>query len=275
MTDDSDAVLCPACDGGRWASLPPKKGFQLYRCPDCRLIRVAGTWPRLDRERSLHPDYRAYLDRWLSERESSGPGYSANRRLDLIERWVSPGQLLDVGCGVGDLLAAANARGWDATGIEPYGPAAHVAQERGLRVEQRAWEEVVLPQERLAAVVFFASLEHLAAPLSALRVTAAALRPGGVVAITTPDADSWLARLMGRSWPNLFPLEHRFCFTRGSLQLLIRRAGLRIVDQRRVSYHRPLGWLLVKAGIGGGPLGRCSLSVPLPVGDILCLAVKP
>jgi SAM-dependent methyltransferase len=275
MTDDSDAALCPACDGDRWVSLPPKQGFQLYRCQNCRLIRAAGTWPRLDHERSLQPDYRAYLDRWLTERESSGPGYSANRRLDLIERWVRPGQLIDVGCGVGDLLAAAGARGWDATGIEPYAPAARVAQKRGLRVERRAWEEIVLPQERLAAVVFLDSLEHLAAPLRALRVAAVALRPGGVVAITTPDADSWLARLMGRRWPNLFPLEHRFCFTRRSLRLLIREARLRIVDERRVSYHRPLGWLLHKVGTGGVPFGRCSLPVPLPVGDLLCLAVKP
>jgi SAM-dependent methyltransferase len=195
-------------------------------------------------------------------------------RLDLIERWVAPGKLLDVGCGAGDLLAAAGARGWEATGIEPYAPAAQAARGKGLHVEQRAWEEIVLPQERLAAVVFFDSLEHLAAPLRALRVAAAALRRGGVVAITTPDADSWLARLMGRRWPNLFPLEHRFCFNRYSLRLLVRKAGLRIVEQRRVGYHRPLGWLMHKVGAGGSPLGPCSLPVPLPVGDILCLAVK-
>lgn len=268
-------IACPACNGSRWVVLPPKEGFRLYRCQNCRVIRAEGTWPRLDRERSLPTEYRTYLTRWLADRQSSGPGYSVDRRLDLIERWVDPGKLLDVGCGTGDLLAAAGARGWEATGIEPYGPAAQAARGRGLRVQRRAWEEVVLPQEELAAVVFFDSLEHLAAPLPALRVAAAALQPRGVVAITTPDADSWLARLMGRHWPNLFPLEHRFCFTRRSVRLLIQGAGLRVVEQRRVGYRRPLGWLAHKVGAAGGRrLGHCSWHVPLPVGDILCLAVK-
>jgi SAM-dependent methyltransferase len=268
-------IACPACDGSGWVALPPKEGFHLYRCQDCRLIRAEGTWPRLDRERSLPIEYQTYLTRWLADRQSSGPGYSVDRRLDLIERWVDPGELVDVGCGAGDLLAAARARGWEATGIEPYTPAAQAARGRGLHVEQRAWEEIVLPQERLAAVVFFDSLEHLAAPLRALRVAAAALRPGGVVAITTPDADSWLARLTGWRWPNLFPLEHRFCFTRTSLRLIVQRAGLKIVEQRRVGYNRPVGWLAHKVGaVGGGLLDRCSLAAPLPVGDILCLAVK-
>jgi SAM-dependent methyltransferase len=141
-------------------------------------------------------------------------------------------------------------------------------------VEQLAWEELALPQERLSAVVFFDSLEHLAAPLRALRVAAAALRRGGVVAITTPDADSWLARLMGRQWPNLLPLEHRFCFNRYALRLLVRKAGLRIAEQRRVGYHRPLGWLAHKVGASHGGLGGCSFAVPLPVGDLLVIAVK-
>ena len=265
---------CPACDSSNWVVLPPKDGFRLYRCQACRLIRAAGTWPRLDRERSLQSDYRAYLERWLSERRSSGPGYSVDQRLDLIERWVAPGELIDVGCGVGDLLAAAGSRGWEATGIEPYAPAAQAARAQGLRVEQRAWEEIVLPREGLAAVVFFDSLEHLVAPLRALRVAAAALQPGGVVAITTPDADSWLARLMGRRWPNLFPLEHRFCFNRSCLRLLVRRAGLRIVEQRRVGYNRPLGWLAHKVGAAHGGIGGSSLTVPLPVGDLFLIAVK-
>ena len=41
------------------------------------------------------------------------------RLLAAAERFVAPGRLLDIGCGLGDLLFVAQSRGWDVTGLEP------------------------------------------------------------------------------------------------------------------------------------------------------------
>ena len=44
--------------------------------------------------------------------EEAGQRATARATLERIERWVSPGRLLDLGCWVGFLCAEARERGW-------------------------------------------------------------------------------------------------------------------------------------------------------------------
>jgi 2-polyprenyl-3-methyl-5-hydroxy-6-metoxy-1,4-benzoquinol methylase len=106
------------------------------------------------------------------------------------------GELLDIGCGTGNFLAAARDRGYGVTGIELDRNAARFAKERlGLqRVfpltiaefgEQRAGE-------RFDVVTFFEVLEHQAAPVEFLQKVKACLRRGGMIALSVPNRERWL-----------------------------------------------------------------------------------
>jgi 2-polyprenyl-3-methyl-5-hydroxy-6-metoxy-1,4-benzoquinol methylase len=106
------------------------------------------------------------------------------------------GELLDIGCGTGNFLAAARDAGYGVTGIELDRNAARFAKERlGLQkvlpltisefAEQHAGEG-------FAVVTFFEVLEHQAAPAEFLQRVTTCLRPGGTIALSVPNRERWL-----------------------------------------------------------------------------------
>jgi SAM-dependent methyltransferase len=164
----------------------------------------------------------AASDAYLEER--AGQLATAGRVLDVVERHVRPGRVLDVGCWVGWLLVAARERGWDGVGVEPSDWAARVARaEHGLRVHHTTLDE--LPEGPFDAIVLGDVIEHLPDPARALSVLRGRLRPGGVLVLMIPDAGSRVARVLGRRWWSVIPTHVQY-FTRRSIATLLHREGL-------------------------------------------------
>jgi SAM-dependent methyltransferase len=136
--------------------------------------------------------------------------------------------VLDLGCGTGPFLAVARARGFtDLTGVEPAPAAAAAARQRsGAVVHQAALEEAPLPEGRHALVTLWDVVEHLAAPGDALARAAALLRPGGLLAVATPNRRGLSARAFGARAQVVSPPEHLLVATRAGLEAALRRAGL-------------------------------------------------
>jgi SAM-dependent methyltransferase len=137
----------------------------------------------------------------------------------------SPGVLLDVGCGRGDLCASWIQAGWRAVGVEPSPRAAAVARERGVETLVGTLDTVSLPAEAYDVAVFRHSLEHVSDPRADLRQVHAALRPGGRVGVIVPNWGSWQRRAFGDRW---FPLElprHRCHFSAEGLRRALAAAG--------------------------------------------------
>ncbi len=106
------------------------------------------------------------------------------------------GELLDIGCGTGNFLAAARDRGYGVTGIELDRNAARFAKERiGL---QRVFPLTIAEfaerhaGEQFDVVTFFEVLEHQAAPVEFLQKVKTCVRPGGMIALSVPNRERWL-----------------------------------------------------------------------------------
>ena len=119
----------------------------------------------------------------------------------IIQR-VNFGDILDVGCGLGDFLAQADDR-WNKHGIEPSDYAAEIANKKGLTMFRNL---NTITSESMDCVVFRGTLQHINTPIEDLFQASRVLRKGGTLAIlATPDADSFVYRTFGNlpalDWP--------------------------------------------------------------------------
>jgi len=199
---------CPVCAHPAAAEIAAGPRARLVRCGACAL---AYSDPP-QRTEVVRSEYDGVYER------DAVVARMAGRRLavfgDFFER-VRPAagaRLLDVGCGTGDFLALARARGWQPTGIDLSARAAALARERGLDA-RTDWEG--LSAGDFDAVTLWNVVEFLERPIETLRDVHRVLVRGGHVFIRTPNerfqlaAYHWrrrlawcrpLARLLGHAY---------------------------------------------------------------------------
>jgi SAM-dependent methyltransferase len=147
---------------------------------------------------------------------------------ELAEFSSERGVLLDLGAATGALLHQAQLQGWTPVGLEPSEPARDFARRRyGLALLPGFLGQQPLPEA--ACVTMLDVLEHLPAPRAALQAAARALRPGGLIALLTPNWDCLARRLLGGAWDAIVPDGHLQYFRAPVLAPLLERAGLKIL----------------------------------------------
>lgn len=238
-----DLPRCPACGAERFRHFELGPGQPLRRCADCATVSAA-TYADPDEVYGdgymlggrgqfgldvRHPTYQAYLAR------------VAARRIRMIERGSGTrgGSLLDVGCGTGEVLAAARDRGWRAQGVEPERTGAEVARSRGMEVVVATLEQSGLPERSYDVVSAFHVLEHLPDSRAFLTSLARWARPGGAVVIEVPNWRGVPRRRLGPDWFHLRPGEHLVHFTPQTLGGAMRASGITPVMVRTPAYVGP------------------------------------
>jgi SAM-dependent methyltransferase len=106
------------------------------------------------------------------------------------------GDLLDIGCGTGNFLAAARAAGYEVSGTELDRNAASFAKEKlglsrvfGLTIGEFAEK---YPDDKFDVLTFFEVLEHQAQPAAFLERVKSCLRPRGYIGLSVPNRERWL-----------------------------------------------------------------------------------
>jgi 2-polyprenyl-3-methyl-5-hydroxy-6-metoxy-1,4-benzoquinol methylase len=136
------------------------------------------------------------------------------------------GRLLDIGSGAGEFAARMRQLGWDVECAEPDAAAAAVASRAfGLKVHHGDLGALRLPAGAFDAVTMSHVIEHLPDPLATLREAARLVRPGGMLAVVTPNVQGLGCRLFGADWMHWDVPRHRFLFSCGALAEVARRAG--------------------------------------------------
>jgi SAM-dependent methyltransferase len=197
----------------------------IVRCAACGHMQLA----RLPQAASLIERY-AEAESMDYVAEETGQRETARATLEMVERHMRPGAMLDVGCWVGFLLDEARQRGWRTLGLEPSEFASAYARERlGLDVRTADLFAAELAPASFDAVILADVIEHLTDPGRALDRIATLARPGAVLQLSLPDAGSRVARLMGARWWSVIPTHVQY-FTRWSLITLLTRHGWELLE---------------------------------------------
>ena len=143
---------------------------------------------------------------------------------------VSPGTLLEVGCGSGRFLNRMRGLGWAVEGVE-FDPvaAARIEEKYGIPVAVGSLPELRYAQDKYDVVAMSQVIEHVHDPVALLKECRRVLRPGGRLVLSTPNTLSVAHRLYGRSWRGLEPPRHLHIFSPAALENVARRCGLQVV----------------------------------------------
>ena len=267
-----------------------KDGLEIVRCPRCGLLFRA-ILPSPEDLPGLYDS--AYFQ--AEDRSQGGEGYAdyvgeadlhrlnARRRLSLLEGFTAPGRLLDVGCAAGFFLDEARGRGWEVTGIEVSTEMAEWASGTlGLpQVIHGSFTGHPWDEGTFDCVTMWDYIEHTIDPLFELQLAHRLLRPGGMLALSTGDAGSLVARLTGRRWHLLTPRHHNYFFTRSSLLSGLERAGFSVLVARHLGARYSVRYLAHKLrtladwrplrrlerSLGASSAGAVAL--PVNLGDIV------
>ena len=216
--------------------------FEVVACGGCGL-RLLDPMPSAESASALYSDDYFRNDSALArgyddyEAERDNMRATFRDRLRFLPRPALHERLLDVGAAAGFFVEQARLVGWDAEGLELNGWAAEYARERlGVPVRRGSFEDAGYPDHSFAAVTMWEVIEHIPRPREFIREIARILQPGGLLALSTPDAGSAVARLFGRRWLGWKKIpEHVFFFDRATLGRLLREEGFEITSTRYVS----------------------------------------
>lgn len=138
-------------------------------------------------------NYESFLSR-----DQSNAIYRANKALDAIQSWQLPQNLLDVGCGSGELLRLASDRGvQDVFGVDGVQDALRHSQDvpGEIHFVDLNASGLPFPDNKFDVVTCMEVLEHLYAPQQTLAEIARVTRTGGRVLVSVPNPFGYVARL--------------------------------------------------------------------------------
>jgi 2-polyprenyl-3-methyl-5-hydroxy-6-metoxy-1,4-benzoquinol methylase len=186
--------------------------FRIWQCPKCRSVHATD-------EVDLAEAYRDYPYHQVGKRDDTRWFVNAGYR-NLLRRLRGAGfrrehKLLDYGCGGGEFIEFLRERGYQAFGFDEY---SDTFNDRGVL---DAKYDFILSQD---------VIEHVAEPWQHVHTLASLVKPGGVVAIGTPNAEVHDMRNPGVYHHALHQPYHR--------HILSKRALLSVGDR--------MGWKLLR-----------------------------
>lgn len=191
-------------------------------------------------------DYRRQYGRTYLEDFDSIAATGRRRMRDILRygrssfRKDTPLRLLDLGCAYGPFLLAASREGCRVTGCEINAEAVRYVREvLGLDVVQG--DLVALKQENFSdvfdIVTMWYVIEHIQQLQVVLNTVAGLLRPGGVLAFSTPHGEGISARRSRRTFLDRSPADHYTVWNIPAARRLLRGYGFRVLHVRVTGHH--------------------------------------
>jgi 2-polyprenyl-3-methyl-5-hydroxy-6-metoxy-1,4-benzoquinol methylase len=231
-------AVCPLCAQAanalyanvKWRITPDGRAFCYAYCSACEFAfcEPLPTDSELTEYYTSTFDYNWYARRMRLKRWQAWHRWQrAGKRLEkLVGR---RGALLDIGCGHGWFMQAAQRAGWRVSGLDLPGSAIEYAQTQGLDVMQGAAEKINLTR-KFDAITLWHTLEHSSNPIQVLKRARDWLNPRGALLIAVPNLQAAGLNRRRASWVWLQqPFVHLWHWSMRALGLTLRQSGFQII----------------------------------------------
>jgi SAM-dependent methyltransferase len=263
---------CPNCQSEDASVRYDFGAQQILRCNPCGLLYLH-PWPSPEETQAVYGEnyfenqqfmegsHRAlfgYAD-YVAERFNKQVQFAEIARAIRDQVPEADGRrprLLEVGCGLGYFLDVAFEERFDVMGLEfnPYA-VERLRRKYAFPIVAGALETAQLEPGALDAAVLFDVIEHLRDPFSSLDRLRDALAPGGVLVLTTVDAESLTSRLLGKRLEDFRRTrEHLIFFGRRTIRTVLDRHGFDVTQIRSIGHTFDLGFLIERLMLYNRPL---------------------
>jgi len=170
--------------------------------------------------------------------------YQSVRRRTLVKKrrlvqkvtGMGKGQLLDVGSGTGAFVSEMSLNGWFVTGLEPDEGARQVAKKE-YNIELRDMNQFyVLPPQSFDAITLWHVLEHVHDLSPYVEQLKNLLKENGRLLIAVPNYTSKDAVIYKEHWAAYDVPRHLYHFSPQSMQVLMEKHGLKILQHKPMWY---------------------------------------
>lgn len=222
---------CPLCQHEHFSIVQEvvdhavsKESYQLTKCANCELIF---TNPRPKEEHIApyydFPEYYSHNDEVSS---ITGFAYNLVRKRALASKVklfksLKPdfGNILDIGCGTGELLNKAKESGWGVEGVEPNEKARVQAK---AKLGDNVYESIqnIQSKESYDIISLFHVLEHIHELNNSMNIITTSLKSNGYIIIAVPNPESYDAKKYGNNWAGWDIPRHLYHFSKKAMNSL-------------------------------------------------------
>lgn len=206
--------------------------LQILECNECGLVSLSDdshVTKDFYTKSGMHGEELISLDAWLKETE-----WDDLRRFEMLRKVLPNKKLLDFGCGAGGFLGLASSLVETATGIELENRVINYWQGK-LNIVQNIDDA----GGGFDLVTAFHVIEHLTDPLAILQSLAKKLCLSGRIVIEVPSSEDALLTLYDCDAFQHFTYwsQHLFLFNANTLEMLARKAGLKVLAIQHVQRY--------------------------------------
>lgn len=282
---------CIVCRGGELKFQLDKNNHDVYKCKHCDLGFV---WPLYTSEESViygseyfsgATEGHGYID---YDSDKAAMKHTFDEYLNIVHKHTDKrDNFLDVGAATGFFLNMAKDAGWkNFGGVEISDYAATIARQKGYNVQTGTLGTVDLDKNSFDAITFWDVIEHVPDPEGEIRLAHQYLNDGGIVALNTPDASSFVAKVFGKRWHAYVPPEHLFYFNPKNLGALLEKSGFEVLGVHKVgkrftvqyilktlaNWQKKLPWNYIVDLVKDTKLGN--VGIPLNIRDNFLIVAK-
>ena len=178
--------------------------FEIMVCEDCGLLYTTpkpsdeklGDYYKSEEYYSHQENKEGFIPRIYEAVKS----VNLKHKIAIATKEKKHGELLDIGCGVGDFLHFAEQNGWQCTGAEPSEDAAVIAKNRVKGEIMQPIDLEKLPDESFDVITMWHVLEHVSDLQWQVNQLNKLLKKGGRLVIALPNYNSYDAQFYQDKW---------------------------------------------------------------------------
>lgn len=170
-----------------------------------------------------------YPEEYFKDRLGNDPKRIESFRLEseFINKYISRGTLIDVGCSTGEFLDVLKWEG-EKYGMEVSDHAVSIAKKKGIKFDK----DILSCDNFFDLIIYRGTIQHLENPILYIQKSFKALKKGGfIVFLATPNADSAYYRFF-KTLPFLDPPNNYYIPSETTLQRILTNFGFKIIDKR-------------------------------------------